>query len=50
MTKYGILDDDGQVIRWVWDRPADHYQFIVVKVRRERNKKIDLSQFEEATF
>ena len=50
MTKYGILDDEGQVVRWVWDRPADHYQFVVVKAKRQRKNKIDLTQFEEAPF
>ena len=27
-TRYGILDDFGEVIRWVWDKPSSHYKYI----------------------
>lgn len=50
MTKFGILDDDDRVIRWVWDRPGAAYRYVEVKVPRPRKPKIDLSQFEPALF
>ena len=50
MIKYGILDYAGKVVRWVWERPADHYQYITVKIKRTRRPRIDLSQVEEAPF
>lgn len=50
MVKYGIIDDDGKVIRWVFNKPSDHYQYITVVVPRKRKPKIDLSKFEEAPF
>jgi hypothetical protein len=34
MVRYGILDCDGKVIRWVWDRPA--YPHVVEQVKRQR--------------
>lgn len=48
MKRYGILDDDDKVIRWVWDKPSDSYRFIVQKIPKK--PAIDLSQFEEALF
>lgn len=48
--KYGILDDAGKVVRWVFDKPSEAYQFIVVKIKRARKPKLDLSQFEAAPF
>jgi hypothetical protein len=48
VIKYGILDDDGRVIRWVWERPSSGYQFVTVKVPRPRKPKLDLSQFPDA--
>lgn len=48
MIQYGILDDDGAVVRWVWDKPA--YPHITRKVTRARKPKIDLNQFEPAPF
>lgn len=39
MTRFGILDDDGQVIRWTWDRPSRQYRFIAVKVPRKRKPR-----------
>ena len=50
MIRYGILDYAGKVVRWVWERPADHYQYITVKIKRTRKPRIDLSQVEEAPF
>jgi hypothetical protein len=48
MTKYGILDDEGKVIRWVWDKPP--YPHIVQKIKRKRKPKLDLSNIQEALF
>lgn len=50
MIKYGILDDEGRVVRWVWSRPAAGYEFIVVKEKRPRKPPVDLSKFEDAPF
>lgn len=50
MTKFGILDDDDNVIRWVWDRPGSGYRYVTVKIPRQRKPKIDLSKFEPALF
>lgn len=48
MIQYGILDDFGEVVRWVWDKPS--LPHITRKVPRYRKPKIDLSQFEDAPF
>lgn len=45
MTKYGILDDFNEVIRWVYYKPSDHYQYVTVRIKKQN---IDLSTFEEA--
>ena len=52
MIKFGILDDDGHIIRWTWERPGPGYEFVEVKVRRERPQKprIDWTNFEPAPF
>ena len=50
MTKYGILDDRGRVIRWVYEKPSDQYQYIVVTIKKPRKPKVDLSQYEEARW
>lgn len=46
--KYGILDDEGNVIRWVWFAPP--YPHVVVKVPRRRKPKLDLSNVPDALF
>jgi len=48
LLKYGILDDEGNVIRWVWFEPP--YPHVVVKVKRKRQPKLDLSNALEALF
>lgn len=50
MTRYGILDDAGQVVRWVWQQPGPGYLFVTVRVRRQRKPRPDLSQYEPAPF
>ena len=42
------LDDEGAVVRWVWDKPP--YPHITRKVPRRRKPKIDFSNFEPAPF
>ena len=46
-TRYGILDDFGDVIRWVWSKPSSSYQFITEKVKED---KINWNDFEQALF
>ena len=48
MTKYGILDDEGKVIRWVWEKPP--YPHVVEKIKRKRKPKLDLSNVPDALF
>lgn len=48
MIKYGILDFYGHVVRWVWDKPPEHYQYVTVKIKRQRKPRLDLSQYPEA--
>ena len=48
MIQYGILDDEGVVVRWVWVKPT--YPHITRKVPRKRKTKIDLSKFAAAPF
>jgi hypothetical protein len=44
--KYGILDDEGRVVRWVWFVPP--YPHIVQK--RPSKPKLDLSGVPDAPF
>ena len=44
--RYGILDDEGNVVRWVWHMPP--YAHIVQKIKRK--PKLDLSNVPEALF
>lgn len=46
--RYGILDDFGEVVRWVWDKPSPHYRYIIQRV--ERKPAVDWSNFEPAPF
>jgi len=43
--RYGILDDEGRVVRWVWHMPP--YPHIVYKIKKP---KLDLSNVPEALF
>jgi hypothetical protein len=45
--KYGILDDFGEVIRWVWDRPVGR-EYIVVKIPPK--PKLDTTKLPEALW
>ena len=46
--KYGIFDDEGFVVRWVWAVPP--YPHVAVKVTRKKKPKLDLSKCQEALF
>lgn len=46
--RYGILDDENRVIRWVWFKPP--YPHVVEKVKRPRKPKLDFSKCQEALF
>ena len=46
--RYGILDDEGQVVRWVWTVPP--YPHIVERIKRKRKPKLDLSSVPDALF
>jgi hypothetical protein len=46
--RYGILDDENRVIRWVWVKPP--YPHVIEKVKRKCKPKIDLSNALEALF
>jgi len=44
--RYGILDDEGKVVRWVWHPPP--YPHIVERIKRK--PKLDISNVQEALF
>lgn len=46
--RYGILDDEGRVVRWAWTVPP--YPHITQKIKRKRKQKLDLSQVPDALF
>jgi len=46
--RYGILDDEGKVIRWVWEKPP--YPHVVEKIKRQRKKRLDISNVPDALF
>ena len=48
MGRYGILDDFGDVVRWVWDKPARHYRYVTRKMKRK--PAVDWANFEPALF
>lgn len=48
VIQYGILDCDGQVVRWVWEKPSVPH--ITRKEPRYRKPKFDLSTLPDAPF
>ena len=46
MTRYGILDDEDRVVRWVWYKPGPAYRFITQRL--PRRQPIDWTNYEEA--
>lgn len=49
MIKYGLLDDFGEVVRWVWERPTGR-AYIEIKVPKVRKPRLDISQLPDALF
>lgn len=47
-TRYGILDDFGEVIRWQWDKPSSNYKYITQRVKLV--PAVDWTNFEPALF
>lgn len=53
LERYGILDPEGRVVRWVYEPPtAPGYAYLTQRERRTRRPavKIDLTRFEPALF
>ncbi len=47
-TRYGILDDFGEVIRWSWDKPSSNYKYVTERIKSE--PVVDWSNFDPALF
>ena len=47
-TRYGILDDFGEVIRWSWSKPSKNYRYITERLKVA--PVVDWSNFERAPF
>lgn len=51
MTLYGLLDDFGEVIRWIDYKPSDAYRYITKRVPKVKKQcPIDWNNFEAAPF
>lgn len=48
LTRYGILDDEGQLVRWTYEQPADGVMYLI-EVTKPLHE-IDWENFEEALF
>lgn len=48
MTRYGLLDDFGEVIRWVWEPPPAGVPHVIEVTKPP--SPIDWDNFEEALF
>lgn len=51
-VKYGLTDDDGNIVRWLWDKPnipETEYIIEVVNVPK-RTSSINWDNFEPALF
>lgn len=46
--QYGILDCDGEVVRWVWDKPSVPH--VTRKEPRARLKRVDYDSLPDAPF
>lgn len=52
MLKYGLLDDEHKVVRWVLDKPS-HSDYVVKKVKQQKRKsayEIAAKNSEESPF
>lgn len=50
MTRYGLLDESGEVIRWVWQCPPAGVPYTTQDMPVTRPEAIDWNNFEEAPF
>lgn len=48
LTRYGILDDEDRVIRWVWHKPGPAFRFIIQRLPQKQRQPIDWNNFEES--
>ena len=48
LTRYGILDDFGEIVRWTYEKPEDGVTYLV-EVTKPLHE-IDWANFEEALF
>jgi hypothetical protein len=48
LTRYGILDDDGQLVRWTYEKPSDDVTYLI-EITKPLHE-IDWDNFEEAPF
>lgn len=52
ILRYGILDDEGQVIRWTYDQPqhGDYIRQLIPALQRTTPYQIALARCGEAPF
>lgn len=48
LTRYGILDDFGEVVRWTYEKPSDGIMYLIEVTKP--HYEIDWNNFEEALF
>lgn len=48
LTRYGILDEDGELIRWTYQKPRDGVMYLI-EITKPLHE-IDWENFEEALF
>ncbi len=47
LTRYGILDDEGQIVRWTYEQPSDSVTYLIEITKPH---EIDWENFEESLF
>jgi hypothetical protein len=48
LTRYGILDDMGEIVRWTYEKPTDGVIYLI-EITKPLHE-IDWDNFEEALF
>lgn len=48
LTRYGIFDDFGEVVRWTYEKPNDGVMYLIEITKPAH--EIDWENFEEASF
>ena len=48
LTRYGILDDMGELVRWTYEKPNDGIMYLIEVTKPQHS--IDWDNFEEALF